>query len=65
MGSSMLSQARRIGAYRVGFTGRSGGDFVELCDVCFRVDHQASDRVQEMHALAYHLVCDRVEAAYR
>ncbi len=59
-----LKSARRIGAYTIGFTGRSGGDIVEMCDVCFRADNDASDRVQEMHTLAYHLVCDRVEEEF-
>lgn len=56
-----LRAARKIGAEVIGFTGRSGGEMVELCNHCFRVDHDHSDRVQEMHQLAYHLICDRVE----
>lgn len=55
--------ARQRGACVIGFTGRSGGKLVELCDLCLRVDHTASDRVQEAHELAYHLVCEHVEAA--
>ncbi|MFH0981332.1 MAG: SIS domain-containing protein [Planctomycetota bacterium] len=56
--------ARRRGAWVVGFTGRSGGRLVELCDECLRADHTASDRVQEVHELAYHLVCEMVEEAF-
>lgn len=56
-----LRSAKAIGATVIGFTGRSGGMFGDLCDLCFRADHDASDRVQEMHQLAYHLVCDRIE----
>ncbi len=56
-----LRSAKSIGATLIGFTGRSGGMFGDLCDLCFQVDHDASDRVQEMHQLAYHLVCDRIE----
>ena len=56
-----LRSAKAIGATVIGFTGRSGGMFGDLCDLWFRVDHDASDRVQEMHQLAYHLVCDRIE----
>ena len=29
--------------------------------LCFQVDYDASDRVQELHQLAYHLICDRIE----
>ena len=60
---SAVEAARRQRAAVIGFTGRSGGRIVELCDECLRVDHTASDRVQEVHELAYHLVCERVEAA--
>ena len=59
-----LEQARAIGAYIVGFTGSSGGLLRELCDLCFWVDHDRSDRVQEVHQLAYHLICEKVERAF-
>ncbi|MFH1109212.1 MAG: D-sedoheptulose 7-phosphate isomerase [Planctomycetota bacterium] len=56
-----LQSAKKIGATVIGFTGRSGGAMAELCDFCFRVEHDHSDRVQEVHQLAYHLICDRIE----
>ena len=59
-----LEAARVIGAFSIGFTGRSGGQFEELCNLCFQADHDASDRVQETHQLAYHLICDRIERQY-
>lgn len=59
-----LHAARRIGATIIGFTSKTGGAMAELCDFCFRVDHDHSDRVQEVHQLAYHLICDRVERNY-
>ena len=58
-----VEAARRRGAGVIGFTGRSGGRLVELCDICLRADHTTSDRVQEVHELAYHLVCESVEEA--
>jgi D-sedoheptulose 7-phosphate isomerase len=59
-----VQAARRRGASVIGFTGRSGGALVELCDECLRADHRSSDRVQEVHELAYHLLCERVEQAF-
>ena len=56
-----LQTAKKIGATVIGFTSKSGGAMAELCDLCFRVDHDQSDRVQEVHQLAYHLICDRIE----
>ena len=48
----------------IGFTGASGGHLKPICDFCLCVDHAVSDRVQEMHQLAYHLICDLVEAHF-
>ncbi len=59
-----LQTARKLGATIIGFTGKSGGGMVELCVLCFRADHDQSDRVQEVHQLAYHLICDRIERHY-
>lgn len=52
--------ARRRGATVIGFTGR-GGKLKPLCNLCLCVDHTASERVQEIHQIAYHLICDQVE----
>ena len=60
-----LERAKAIGATIVGFTGKRGGEFPTYCDLCFQADHDSSDRVQEAHQLAYHLVCDRVEQHYK
>ena len=59
-----LEAAKRLGAYCIGFTSRSGGALKERCALCFQVDHDASDRVQEVHQLAYHVICDRIEQSF-
>lgn len=59
-----MQRARACDAVTVGFTGRSGDALAELCDDCFFADHTDSDRVQEAHALAYHLICDRIDQRY-
>lgn len=59
-----LTCARTKGTFIIGFTGRLGTQMQELCNLCLVVDHDLSDRVQEAHQLAYHLVCDRVEQHY-
>jgi len=53
--------ARSLRARVIGFTGRTGGELKSLCDYCLCVDHETSDRIQEMHQLSYHLICDFVE----
>jgi D-sedoheptulose 7-phosphate isomerase len=59
-----VKRAQAIGACTIGFTGRSGGDLKDLCELCFQVDHATSDRVQEVHQLAYHAICDRIEQTF-
>ncbi len=54
--------SRQRGAVTVGFTGAGGGDLAPLCDHVVRVPHTDADRIQEAHVLAYHYICERVEA---
>ena len=56
-----VAAARKIGATMIGFTSSAGDTLAESCDLCFRANHTDSDRVQEVHQLAYHLICDRIE----
>jgi D-sedoheptulose 7-phosphate isomerase len=56
-----VETARKIGASVIGFTGKSGDPLANASDIVFRADHTDSDRVQEAHLLAYHLICDKVE----
>ena len=53
--------ARKRGATLIGFTGKRGHKLAELSDLCFMADHERSDRVQEAHQLAYHLICAELE----
>lgn len=59
-----LEAAKSCGAAIFGFSGRTGGRLKEFCDLCFFADHEMSDRVQETHVLAYHLICDKIERHY-
>ena len=59
-----VEAARSCGAAIHGFSGRTGGRLKEFCDLCFLADHEMSDRVQEAHVLAYHLICDKIERHY-
>ena len=55
--------AKEVGAIVLGFTGRGGGELATHCDHIIRIEHDSSDRIQEGHELAYHFLCERVEAA--
>jgi D-sedoheptulose 7-phosphate isomerase len=54
--------AAQRGAEIIGFTSRRGQRLAEFCKHCLQVQHDDSDRVQEIHELAYHLICERIEA---
>lgn len=56
-----VQAAQAAGALVIGFTSRRGDELARYCAHCLRVDHLDSDRVQEVHLLAYHLICERVE----
>lgn len=59
-----LARAREIGAQIICFTGRHGSALNDGSTVCLVADHEVSDRVQEVHQLAYHVVCGLIEDHY-
>ncbi|MDI6449047.1 D-sedoheptulose-7-phosphate isomerase [Anaerobaca lacustris] len=56
--------ARRKGARIIAFTGRSQSPLENLADLCLCADARATARSQEIHQLAYHIVCDLVERSF-
>jgi len=56
-----LKKAKAIGALTVGFTGESIGEMNELCDVILKVDSKKVPRIQEVHILLGHILCQLVE----
>jgi D-sedoheptulose 7-phosphate isomerase len=56
-----LEAARAGGAVTVGFTGNGGGSMPGICDVCFQAPAHRTPRIQELHLLAWHAVCELVE----
>jgi D-sedoheptulose 7-phosphate isomerase len=54
--------AKAAGAVVVGFTGLSGGKLKAVSDYCFCSPHTRANRIQEGHMLAYHIVCELMEA---
>ncbi len=59
-----VKAAKKKGSAVIGFTSIGGDALAEFCDECFRAIHTSSDRVQEVHELAYHLICERIEFEY-
>ena len=45
----------------VAFLGRTGGDLKDLADVALVVPSDDTARIQELHLVVQHLICDWVE----
>ena len=58
---SALHAAREAEIYTVGLTGGDGGTMLPLVDLAIVVESLSTPRIQEVHILAGHLVCELVE----
>jgi D-sedoheptulose 7-phosphate isomerase len=56
-----IHAANKRGAITVGFTGRDGGEMRALCTETLIVPARDTERIQEGHITAIHLVCEVVE----
>jgi D-sedoheptulose 7-phosphate isomerase len=56
-------KAKASGLTVVGFFGKAGGTILKHCDHAFLAPETDTPRVQEMHILAAHIVCELVEDA--
>lgn len=56
--------AKDKGACVLAFTGRSNSKLEETADICFCADDKSTARSQEIHQLAYHIICDLVEKSF-
>ena len=52
---------RKLGAKVVAFTGKPNSMLGQLADICFCAGGELAERSQEIHQLAYHIICDLVE----
>jgi len=59
-----LAEAKRMGMTTVAFTGDSGGQCAPLADILLNVPATTSPRIQETHAVLYHIICSLVETSF-
>lgn len=59
-----LEQAKSIGCPTLGLTGNSGGKMNTLCDINLVVPSNNTPRIQEMHILFGHILCQIVDASW-
>ncbi len=58
---SALTLAKELGCATIGFSGRDGGAMNELCDVNLVVPSDDTPRIQEMHILIGHTICQIID----
>lgn len=56
-----LQTGQEKGAVTVAFTGVPGGRMSEYADLCFDAPADSTPRIQELHLLAWHAICELVE----
>ncbi len=56
-----VKTARERGMKIIAMTGGSGGDLPALVDTCFIVSGKDSYLIQQVHQLAYHIICELVD----
>ncbi len=59
--NNALKVAREIECRTIGFSGRDGGGMNGLCDVNIIVPSDNTPRIQEMHILIGHILCQAVD----
>lgn len=58
------SAAREKGMKVVAMTAAGGGKLAKLADVCFRAPADRTDVAQQLHQLAYHIVCHLIDERF-
>ena len=56
-----LEQANILSLVTIGMTGRESDRISTLCDICMAVPDQSTPRIQEVHHLALHVICEIME----
>lgn len=53
--------AKKKGGLVLAFTGSSNSKLEQIADICFCANSESTARSQEIHQIAYHIICDLVE----
>jgi len=56
--------AKKKQAKVIAFTGRADSKFEKIADVCLCADSETTPQSQQIHQLAYHIICDLVEQSF-
>ena len=56
-----LDTAKNMGCKTIGFSGRGGGEMNAICDINLIVPDDDTPRIQEMHILIGHTICQLID----
>ena len=56
-----IEKAKSLGMDTITLCGAGGGQLNELSDVCIKETSNSTPRIQEMHLIIYHLMCEVLE----
>ncbi len=61
---SGLKAAKNLGCKTIGFSGRGGGAFNNICNVNLVVPAEDTPRIQEMHIVIGHTICHLIDQEF-
>lgn len=59
-----LREGRKRGCYCVGLSGKDGGEMNEWCEPNIVIPSANTPRIQEMHILIIHYLCQKIDEAF-
>ncbi len=62
--SLALEEAKKLGCHTLGLSGKDGGAMNSLCDINIIIPSNDTPRIQEMHILIAHTMCQAVDDAF-
>jgi D-sedoheptulose 7-phosphate isomerase len=60
-----LKLGRELNCATIGMSGRSGGEMIDICDICIVVPSSDTPRIQEVHILVGHSICQLIDNAFK
>ena len=59
-----LTVSKKKGAITIGLLGNKGGIIRKICDIPIIVNSSSTPRIQEVHRMIYHIICEEVEKEF-
>ncbi len=62
--NNALKLGKSLGCRCIGFSGKDGGEMNGYCDLNIIVPSEDTPRIQEMHIMIGHIICQAIDATY-